>query len=121
MIASVRANPSHIMPCSWPRSSGWRPTASMVLPKMMPTPMPGPIAPKPVARPSTIVFDASWTLPSRAMILLVVGVDGSTDVKGRECGEDVRLQRGDQRRLEQVEGDAHGQADDVDGERGVAQ
>src|SRR5690348_18427710 len=103
------------MPCSWPRSSGWRPTASMVLPKMMPTPMPGPIAPKPVARPSTIVFAASLTLPSRAMVLLVVGVDGSTDVEGWQCGEDVRLQGGDQCRLEQIEGDAPPPAEGVHG------
>src|SRR3954454_1566656 len=109
------------MPCSWPRSSGWRPTASMVLPKMMPTPMPGPIAPKPVARPSTMVFAASLTLPSRAMVLLVVGVDGSTDVEGGKGCEDVGLQRGDQRRLEQVESDAHRPADDVHGEGGIAQ
>src|SRR4051812_36000337 len=109
------------MPCNWPRSSGCRPTASIVLPKMMPTPMPGPMAPKPVARPSTSVFDASLTLPSRAMLLLVFGVDCSTDVERRQGGEDVRLQRGDQGCFEQIEGDAHRPADDVHGEGRVAQ
>src|SRR6185503_4955265 len=112
------ANPSHIRPCSCPRSSGWRPTDSIVLPKMKPTPTPGPIAPRPVARPSSSALAASvspWSV--RAMrVLLVVGVDRSTDVDGGQRGEDARLQPGDQRELEREDGDAHRQADEqVDG------
>src|SRR6476659_6930735 len=119
MIASVRAKPSHMRPWSWPRSSGWRPTASIVLPKMMPTPMPGPMAPNPVASPSTMVFAAVLTSPLTAMVLLVFGVDCSTDVDRGKSGEDVGLQGGDQGRLQQVERDPHREADDVHGEGGV--
>src|SRR5215211_5658855 len=111
-MASVSAKPSHMRPSSEPRSSGWRPTDSMVLPKMKPTPTPGPIAPKPVARPSWSALAASSMLPSSAMqVSLVVGVDRSTDVDGGQGGEDVRLQERDQGHLERVDGRRHGHSE----------
>src|SRR5437764_667234 len=112
MIASVSANPSHIMPWSWPRSSGWRPTASIVLPKMKPTPTPGPMEPRPVARPSSSALAASTVDVFAMGLLLVVGVDRSTDVDGGKRGEDECLKAGDQGDLEQVDGHPDGHAEE---------
>jgi len=38
---SVRAKPSHMIPCSSPRNSGWRATDWIIEPKTTPMPMAG--------------------------------------------------------------------------------
>jgi hypothetical protein len=50
------------------RISGWRVTDSITLPKMKPTPMPGPMVPTPAPMPSAIAFSPSsetWAIGSR--------------------------------------------------------
>src|ERR671931_799580 len=98
--ASVSAKPSHWMPWSSPRSSGWRATDWIIEPKMLPMPMPAPSDPRPMpsARPS--VFPALMTLPvdatssaSTVPPSLVARLDGRADVDGGERGEDERLDR----------------------------
>src|SRR5665647_696574 len=71
--------------------------------------MPGPIAPRPVARPSVSALDASTMLPSSATWppvwewCLVLGLRGVTDVDAGQQGEDERLQSGHQQPFEHVE------------------
>src|SRR2546427_4355452 len=81
---------------------------------MKPTPTPGPIAPKPVASPSSSAFAALTVSEAAIQSLLVIGVDGSTDVDSRERCKDEGLQAGDQCDLEPVDGEAHGEAQWLD-------
>src|SRR3954447_22754911 len=94
------------------RISGWRVTDSITLPKMIPTPMPAPIDPRPAPTPRAIDFrPASVTSAmtgeiSNMQVLLSVAVAGGlAEVDGRERGEDERLQGGDQSHLEDEEDD----------------
>src|SRR5919206_2835667 len=98
------------MPVSSPRSSGWRATAWIIEPKMLPMPIPAPTAPRPTPTPKAIAFPRSPTSPLSAArtvvkeLLLVLGFDGSADVDGGEQCEDEGLDRHDDRDLEDVDG-----------------
>src|SRR6478735_840387 len=100
------------MPCSSPRSSGWRATAWIIEPKMLPMPMPAPSEPRPMPSASAMALPASATLPSTAPTMeradmwgrssLVLRLDGRADVDGRQGSEDVGLDRHDDHDLEQI-------------------
>src|SRR5919108_2827638 len=98
-----------MIPCSSPRSSGWRATACSIEAKTMPMPMPAPSDPRPMpsARPSA--FPALMTFPAASSIAstvppsLVARLDGRADVDGGERGEDERLDRDDDDHLEEGE------------------
>src|SRR5215210_4392378 len=99
----------------------------MTLPKMKPTPMPGPTVPSPAPTPRAMAFmpaSTSPVVPAWAMIgrtsavrltgvcssLVVLG-DCAAEVDRREGGEDERLQGRHQANLEDEEDDRdrHGQ------------
>src|SRR3954467_13393820 len=109
-IASVSAKPSHWIEVISSRISGWRVTDSMTLPKMKPTPTPGPTVPRPAPTPSAIArkpLAVASALPppcatrklrvSRSMMLLLVVVgDGAAEIDRGESAEDEGLQGGHQ-------------------------
>src|SRR5438477_5101826 len=104
------------MPCSSPRSSGWRATDWIMEPKMFPMPMPAPSEPSPMPSARPIAFPALVTSPdvaARSVCTsppsLVLRLDRRADVDGGQGGEDERLDRDDDRDLEDVEerGDGH--------------
>src|SRR5690242_15372725 len=114
------------MPCSSPRSSGWRATDWIIEPKMLPMPTPAPSAPRPTPSARPIALPALVTSPVVAAMKvkvdmvrrasLVLGLDRRADVDGGQCSEDERLDRDDDRHLEDVEDacdrhDEHGQHD----------
>src|SRR6195256_5341772 len=129
MCPWVSARPSHWIEVISSRISGWRVTDSITLPKMKPTPMPGPMVPRPAPTPSAMAWRpflgtswlAAWAsvvIESMSMIGSSLSVrlgDGLAEVDSREGGEDERLQRGDQHHLEQEEDDGQRQRDDADG------
>src|SRR5438270_7392847 len=102
-----------MIPCSSPRSSGWRATDWIIEEKMLPMPMPAPTAPRPTPRPKAIAWPcatcgatfASSVRSKRAS--LVGGLDRRADVDGGERSEDEGLDRDDDHDLEQVEGGRH--------------
>src|SRR3990170_4490695 len=106
------------MPWSSPRSSGWRATAWIIEPKMLPMPMPAPAAPRPtptpkaIARPMLVTSPviAARTVP-KVPLPLVFGFDCPADVDGGEEREDEGLDRDHDRDLEDVDRDAHGNRD----------
>src|SRR5919201_4117226 len=107
------------MPWSSPRSSGWRATDWIIEPKMFPMPTPAPSAPRPTPRARPIALPAFVTSPEVAARTvasssspLVSGLDRGADVDGGQGGEDERLDRDDDRDLEEVEG--RGDRDDDD-------
>src|SRR3954465_3748658 len=91
----------------------------MTLPKMKPTPMPGPMVPRPAPMPSAMALPALrpyscgsaaravcvMTDRSTAIAPLVLLGDGAAEVDRGQGGEDEGLQGGDQADLEQEEGD----------------
>src|SRR5690242_8676643 len=107
------------MPCSSPRSSGWRATDWIIEPKMLPMPMPAPSAPRPTPSARPTAFPALVTSPVVAAMRdrvdmtsgssLVLRLDRRADVDGGQGGEDEGLDRDDDHDLEQVEdrGDRH--------------
>src|SRR6266516_1931508 len=126
------------MPCSSPRSSGWRATDWIMEPKMFPMPMPAPSEPSPMPSASPIAFPAFVTSPDvaarsvctsppfircagRAGTAFLVGIasdasvlrlDCRADVDGGQGGEDERLNPDHDHDLEDVEqgcGNQHGQ------------
>src|SRR3989337_1922745 len=114
------------MPSSWPRSSGWRATAWIIEPKMLPMPTPAPSAPRPMPSASAIAFPASAPSSAAARTRneeimvgssLVLGLDGRADVDGGQGGEDVRLDGDDDHHFEEVEDrggrDGHDRQEDV--------
>src|SRR6266576_3975787 len=125
MIASVSAKPSHWIEVISSRISGWRVTDSMTLPKMKPTPMPGPMVPRPAPMPSAIALPAlrpySWgsaawaicvmTDRSTSVAPLVLRGDGAAEVDRGQGGEDEGLQGGDQAHLEEEDRGARGALD----------
>src|SRR5918997_4676563 len=128
MIASVRANPSHWMLVISSRISGWRVTDSITLPKMYPTPMPGPIVPSPAPTPRAIDLRPSVGSAACAMGIRTdrsIGPPWGTtsvasgaclaEVNRRERGEDEGLQGGDQADLEHEERDRDRQRDPSQG------
>src|SRR5919112_6064370 len=119
-IAAVSAKPSHWIEVISSRISGWRVTDSMTLPKMKPTPMPGPIVPRPAPMPSAMALPAlrpyscgsaawaMWVISERSTaVSLVLFGDGAAEVDRGEGGEDEGLQRRDEADLEEEEGDGH--------------
>src|SRR5215216_6075050 len=99
-----------MIPCSSPRSSGWRATDWIIEPKMLPMPMPAPTAPRPTPRPKAIAFPASTavsacarTSASKRRPPLVGRLDGRADVDGGQGGEDEGLNGDHDDDLEQVE------------------
>src|SRR4051812_11921652 len=126
--ASVSTKPSHWMPWSSPRSSGWRATDWIIDPKMLPMPIPAPRAPRPTPSARPMALPAFVTSPVVAAmraesieLLLVVRLDRRADVDGGQCGEDERLDRHDDHDLEEVEDrrdgdDEHGQDDRLEDE-----
>src|SRR4051795_3497453 len=126
-IASVRAKPSHWIEVISSRISGWRVTDSMTLPKMKPTPMPGPIVPSPAPMPSAIALPALrpyasgsaawaiWVMTDRSTVApLVLFGDGAAEVDRGQGGEDEGLQGGDEADLEEEEGHGHDAGDDAE-------
>src|SRR4051812_43039346 len=99
------------MPCSSPRSSGWRATDWIIEPKMLPMPTPAPRAPRPTPSARPIALPAFVTSPvvaarsaySMCISLLVLRLDRRADVDGGQSSEDERLDRDDDRNLEDVE------------------
>src|SRR3954470_21660533 len=93
----------------------------MTLPKMKPTPMPGPIVPRPAPMPSAMALPAlrpyscgsaacaSWVMTDRSTVfsLSVLLGDRAAEVDRGQGGEDERLQRRDQADLEEEEGHGH--------------
>src|SRR3954447_19526687 len=130
-MASVRAKPSHWIEVISSRISGWRVTDSMTLPKMKPTPMPGPMVPRPAPMPSAMALpalrpyscgSAAWAIcvmtdRSTANAPLVLLGDGAAEIDRGQSGEDEGLQGGDQADLEQEEGDGHRAGDEAQDDR----
>src|SRR3954451_11609094 len=95
----------------------------MTLPKMKPTPTPGPTVPRPAPTPSAIarrpLAVASldpWammlvTSPRSTVAPLVLLGDRAAEVDRGESGEDEGLQRGDQAHFEEEEGDGYDDRD----------
>src|SRR3954447_26069792 len=107
------------MPCSSPRSSGWRATDWIIAAMMLPMPTPAPRAPRPtpsarpIALPAFVTSPvvAARTVPSTCASL-VLRLDGRADVDGGQGSEDERLDADHDDHLEEVEGDRHGDDDD---------
>src|SRR3954464_9207168 len=137
-IASVRAKPSHWIDVISSRISGWRVTDSMTLPKMKPTPPPGPIVPRPAPMPRAIALpalrpyscavaeSAAWAMwvtserTERSTVLspcLVLGGHSAAEVDRGKGGEDEGLQRRDQRDLEDEERNGHRARDQAEDDR----
>src|SRR2546421_12601626 len=101
-----------MIPCSSPRSSGWRATDWIMEPKMLPMPMPAPREPRPMPSASPMAFPSLMASPAAAAASarcigsvppLVLGLDGRADVDGRQQCEDESLDRDDDRHLEEVD------------------
>src|SRR5581483_4229333 len=112
MIASVSAKPSHWMLVISSRISGWRVTASITLPKMIPMPTPAPTAPRPpptaIPKPFVIPEEAAAVMmckPSIRDSFSLVVRDRAAHVDCGEGRENERLQCGHQAQLEQVDED----------------
>src|SRR3954453_13137521 len=98
------------MPCSSPRSSGWRATDWIIAAKMLPMPTPAPRAPRPtpsarpIALPALVTSPlvAARTVPS-TRTSLVLRLDRRADVDGGQGGEDERLDADHDDHFEQVE------------------
>src|SRR5437588_5249779 len=109
------------MPCSSPRSSGWRATDWIIEPKMLPMPIPAPSDPSPIPSASPIAFPAFVTSPdvaARSVCTspsLMLGLDRRADVDGGQGSEDERLDRDHDPDLEDVEdrGDRNERDQDV--------
>src|SRR3954452_11766307 len=127
------------MPCSSPRSSGWRATDWIIEPKILPMPMPAPRAPRPtpsarpialpafVTSPSTAAMrdetmffvPPRWTIGSRrantAARPSMLRLDRRADVDGGQGSKDEGLDPDHDHDLEDVEedrGDDHGDQGD---------
>src|SRR5918912_2648718 len=112
------------MPWSSPRSSGWRATAWIIEPKMLPMPTPAPSEPRPMPSASAPALPAFVASPVTAAMrnecihgLLVFRPDRRADVDGGQGGEDERLDRDDDHDLEQVEGRRRRDDDDREHDR----
>src|SRR3954452_12814449 len=97
------------MPCSSPRSSGWRATDWIIEPKMLPMPTPAPRAPRPTPSARPTALPAFVTSPVGARMypsmrfLLVLRLDRGADVDGGQGSEDEGLDADDDHDLEDVE------------------
>src|SRR2546429_1853540 len=114
-----------MIPCSSPRSSGWRATDWIIDPRMLPMPMPAPTAPRPTPRPKAIAWPCATcglTAATRDTRVdkrasLVLRLDRRADVDRRQRGEDERLNRYDDDDFEDVEEDGCRQAQVPPGRR----
>src|SRR5690242_21138721 len=102
------------MPCSSPRSSGWRATDWIIDEKIRPMPTPAPAAPSPTPSARPIAFPAFVTSPDVAARIvastcssLVLRLDRRADVDAGQGGEDERPDADDDNHFEQVEGGRH--------------
>src|ERR1051326_7383159 len=102
-----------MIPCSSPRSSGWRATDWIIDANTVPMPMPAPSEPRPMPRPKPSacaalmvgeVAASRWSTVSS----LVARLDGRADVDGGQGGEDEGLDRDHDHDLEEVEDRRHG-------------
>src|SRR6266496_1908133 len=101
---------------------------------MKPTPIPGPMVPRPAPTPSAIALpalrpiaslsvaaEARWVMTDRSTLELLYGSvllgDRAAEVDGRQGGEDEGLQRGDQAHFEQEERDRHRTGDQAEHDR----
>src|SRR3954464_11568061 len=98
------------MPCSSPRSSGWRATDWIIAAKMLPMPTPAPRAPRPTPSARPIALPAFVTSPGVAArtvpstcASLVLRLDRRADVDGGQGSEDERLDADHDHDLEQIE------------------
>src|SRR3972149_10252940 len=102
------------MPVSSLRSSGWRATAWIMEPKMLPMPTPAPSAPRPIPSARAIALPASAPSSAAARkkneefmvgLLLgsVLGLDGRADIDGGQGGEGIRLDGEGAQDFEEVE------------------
>src|SRR5919197_3436492 len=114
-----------MIPCSSPRSSGWRATDWIIEAKTVPMPMPAPSEPSPMPRPKPSALPAFTTDPEVAASTklsttpsLVRRLDRRADVDGGQGGEDKRLDGDDDHQFEQVEGDADHERDRDDDVKG---
>src|SRR3954447_25131158 len=103
----------------------------MTLPKMKPTPMPGPMVPRPAPMPRAMALpalrpyscgSAAWAIcvmtdRSTAIAPLVLGGHGAAEVDRGQGGEDEGLQCGDQAHLEEEEGHRHHAGDEPENDR----
>src|SRR5882672_5019754 len=108
--ASIKPIPMNMVVRTWPAYSGWRAMASTDFPIKIPSPIPGPMAARPMTRPLPIVaspsrfpvtcaMNANIQLPPSLVRLRL----RLPDVGGAEHGEDERLQGRD----EDLEPDEH--------------
>src|SRR5262245_915691 len=124
------------MPCSSPRSSGWRATDWIIDAKMLPMPTPAPRAPRPTPSARPMALPALVTSPLVAAITVpttfppfngctgeagtafhdgiasdasVLRLDRRADVDGGQGGKDERLDPDDDDHLEEVEDRRDGQ------------
>src|ERR1044071_4197902 len=112
-----------MIPCSSPRSSGWRATDWIIDANTVPMPMPAPSEPRPMPRPKPSacaalmvgeVAASRWsTVPP-----LVARLDRRADVDGCKRGEDERLNGDDDHDLEEVECNPDRKRDDGDDPEG---
>src|SRR5436305_9364983 len=101
------------MPCSSPRSSGWRATDWIIEPKMLPMPTPAPSAPRPTpsARPTALPAFVTSPLVAARMVAsirsslfsLMLRLDRGADVDGGQGSEDEGLDPDHDDDLEEVE------------------
>src|ERR1041384_4724241 len=115
-----------MIPCSSPRSSGWRATDWIIEAKTVPMPMPAPSEPSPLPRPKPSALAAlpiepevaASTIPCTSPSL-VRRLDRRADVDGGQGGEDECLDGDDDDHFEQVERDPDHKRDgddDVEGD-----
>src|SRR5437588_7730828 len=100
-----------MIPCSSPRSSGWRATDWIIDANTVPMPMPAPSEPRPMPTPKPSacaalmmgeVAASRWCTVSS----LVGRLDRRADVDACQKGEDERLNSDDDPDLQYVEGDS---------------
>src|SRR3954447_2499695 len=109
------------------RISGCRVTDSITLPKMYPTPIPGPMVPSPAPTPRAIeavALGLPWARTRTVLAMssiessflsMTLGGCRLTEVDGGQGREDECLQRRDKYHLEDEEDDRDGQGEDAQG------
>src|SRR5947199_10038504 len=105
-----------MIPCSSPRSSGWRATDWIIDPKTVPMPMPTPSEPRPMPRPkpsacAALIVDEVAASRWSTVSSLVGPLDRRADVDGGQGGEAARLDRDDDHVLGDVPGTPDRQRD----------
>src|SRR5882672_5510778 len=122
--ASIKPIPMNMVVRTWPAYSGWRAMASTDFPIKIPSPIPGPMAARPMTRPLPIVaspsrfpvtcaMNANIQLPPSLVRLRL----RLPDVGGAEDGEDERLQGCEEDLEHEVPCDEVGRETDREGDR----